>query len=152
MEACFTSESGELQPFWMGCYGIGVSRLAQAAVEQHHDANGIRWPLAIAPFEVVVVPANISDGQQATLAEQLYAQLQEAGVDVLLDDRPERAGVKFKDGDLLGIPWRIVVGRAAAEGRVELVNRQGGEPQTIDAEALLALLLPRIEQERQGLP
>jgi prolyl-tRNA synthetase len=100
----------------------------------------------------VVVPANISDGQQATLAEQLYAQLQEAGVDVLLDDRPERAGVKFKDGDLLGIPWRIVVGRAAAEGRVELVNRQGGEPQTIDAEALLALLLPRIEQERQGLP
>jgi prolyl-tRNA synthetase len=152
MEACFTSESGELQPFWMGCYGIGVSRLAQAAVEQHHDANGIRWPLAIAPFEVVVVPANISDGQQATLAEQLYAQLQEAGVDVLLDDRPERAGVKFKDGDLLGIPWRIVVGRAAAEGRVELVNREGGEPQTIDAEALLALLLPRIEQERQGLP
>jgi prolyl-tRNA synthetase len=151
MDACFTSESGERQPFWMGCYGIGVSRLAQAAVEQHHDANGIRWPLAIAPFEVVVVPANVSDGLQANLAEQLYAQLQEAGVDVLLDDRPERAGVKFKDGDLLGIPWRIVVGRAAAEGRVELVDRQGGEPETIDAGALLGLLLPRIEQQRQGL-
>jgi prolyl-tRNA synthetase len=151
MEACFTSESGELQPFWMGCYGIGVSRLAQAAVEQHHDANGIRWPLAIAPFEVVVVPANISDGQQATLAEQLYAQLQEAGVDVLLDDRSERAGVKFKDGDLLGIPWRVVVGRAAAEGRVELVDRQGGEPEIVEASALLGLLLPRIEQQRRGL-
>jgi prolyl-tRNA synthetase len=121
-------------------------------VEQHHDANGIRWPLAIAPFEVVVVPANVSDEQQANLAEQLYAQLQEAGVDVLLDDRPERAGVKFKDGDLLGIPWRIVVGRAAAEGRVELVDRQGGEPETMDAKTVLALLLPRIELQRQGLP
>jgi prolyl-tRNA synthetase len=152
MDACFTNESGERQPFWMGCYGIGVSRLAQAAVEQHHDANGIRWPLAIAPFEVVVVPANVSDEQQANLAEQLYAQLQEAGVDVLLDDRPERAGVKFKDGDLLGIPWRIVVGRAAAEGRVELVDRQGGEPETMDAKTVLALLLPRIELQRQGLP
>jgi prolyl-tRNA synthetase len=151
MDACFTSENGERQPFWMGCYGIGVSRLAQAAVEQHHDANGIRWPLAIAPFEVLVVPANVNDAQQASLAQQLYTLLQEAGVDVLLDDRPERAGVKFKDGDLLGIPWRIVVGRAATEGRVELVDRQGGEPATIDAEAVLGLLLPRIEQQRQGL-
>jgi prolyl-tRNA synthetase len=128
-----------------------VSRLAQAAVEQHHDANGIRWPLAIAPFEVVVVPANGSDAQQASLAERLYNQLENAGVDVLLDDRPERAGVKFKDGDLLGIPWRVVVGRAAAEGRVELVDRQGAEPETVAAEALLGLLLPRIEQQRLGL-
>ena len=151
MDACFTSESGERQPFWMGCYGIGVSRLAQAAVEQHHDANGIRWPLAIAPFEVLVVPANGSDAQQASLAERLYNELENAGVDVLLDDRPERAGVKFKDGDLLGIPWRVVVGRAAAEGRVELVDRQGAEPETVAAEALLGLLLPRIEQQRLGL-
>ncbi|MFM7754068.1 MAG: proline--tRNA ligase [Cyanobium sp.] len=151
MDACFTSESGERQPFWMGCYGIGVSRLAQAAVEQHHDANGIRWPLAIAPFEVVVVPANVGDEQQASLAEQLYGELQNAGVDVLLDDRTERAGVKFKDGDLLGIPWRVVVGRAAAEGLVELVDRQGTKPETVAAEALLGLLLPRIEQQRRGL-
>ena len=151
MDACFTSESGGREPFWMGCYGIGVSRLAQAAVEQHHDANGIRWPLAIAPFEVVVVPANVSDGQQASLAERLYAQLLEAGVDVLLDDRPERAGVKFKDGDLLGIPWRVVVGRAAAEGRVELVDRQGGEPESREAGAIVELLLSRIERQRQGL-
>jgi prolyl-tRNA synthetase len=151
MDACFTSESGERQPFWMGCYGIGVSRLAQAAVEQHHDANGIRWPLAIAPFEVLVVPANSSDAHQASLAEHLYSELQNAGVDVLLDDRPERAGVKFKDGDLLGIPWRIVVGRAAAEGRVELVDRQGAEPETVGADALLGLLLPRIAQQRRGL-
>jgi prolyl-tRNA synthetase len=151
MDACFTSESGERQPFWMGCYGIGVSRLAQAAVEQHHDANGIRWPLAIAPFEVLVVPANMGDEQQACLAEQLYTELLEAGVDVLLDDRSERAGVKFKDGDLLGIPWRIVAGRAASEGQVEVVDRQGGEPETVAAGAVLALLLPRIEQQRRGL-
>jgi len=151
MDACFTSESGERQPFWMGCYGIGVSRLAQAAVEQHHDANGIRWPLAIAPFEVVVVPANVSDGQQASLAEQLYGELQAAGVDTLLDDRSERAGVKFKDGDLLGIPWRIVVGRGAAEGVVELVDRQGGEAEGVAAAELLERLLPRIAQQRQGL-
>jgi prolyl-tRNA synthetase len=151
MDACFTSESGERQPFWMGCYGIGVSRLAQAAVEQHHDANGIRWPLAIAPFEVVVVPANVSDGQQASLAEQLYGELQAAGVDTLLDDRSERAGVKFKDGDLLGIPWRIVVGRGAAEGMVELVDRQGGEAEGLAAAELVERLLPRIAAQRQGL-
>jgi prolyl-tRNA synthetase len=152
MDACFTSESGERQPFWMGCYGIGVSRLAQAAVEQHHDAHGIRWPLAIAPFEVLVVPANGNDALQAGLAEKLYGALQRAGVDGLLDDRAERAGVKFKDGDLLGIPWRVVVGRGAAEGQVELVDRGGGDPETVGADALLDLLLPRIERQRQGLP
>lgn len=151
MEASFTAESGELQPFWMGCYGIGVSRLAQAAVEQHHDANGICWPLAIAPYEVLVVPANGADATQAALAEHLYIQLQEAGVDVLLDDRQERAGVKFKDGDLLGIPWRVVVGRGAASGQVELVERRGASRQDLDASALLAVLLPQIEQGRRGL-
>jgi prolyl-tRNA synthetase len=151
MDACFTSESGERQPFWMGCYGIGVSRLAQAAVEQHHDANGIRWPLAIAPFEVLVVPANGNDALQASLAEKLYGALRQAGVDALLDDRAERAGVKFKDGDLLGIPWRVVVGRGAASGEVELVNREGGDPETVGADALLDLLRPRIERQRQGV-
>jgi prolyl-tRNA synthetase len=151
LEACFTSESGSSEPFWMGCYGIGVSRLAQAAVEQHHDANGICWPLAIAPFEVLMVPANSADATQATMAEHLYDQLQQAGVEVLLDDRPERAGVKFKDGDLLGIPWRVVVGRAAADGRVELVERSGGHTRELAAADLLELLLPRIRQQRLGL-
>jgi len=151
MEACFTSETGASEPFWMGCYGIGVSRLAQAAVEQHHDSNGIRWPLAIAPFEVVVVPANGADTTQASLAEQLYTALGRAGVDALLDDRAERAGVKFKDGDLLGIPWRVVVGRGAATGMVELVDRRGGEPRELEASHLLDLLLPEIERQRRGL-
>ena len=151
MEACFTSEAGTSEPFWMGCYGIGVSRLAQAAVEQHHDANGICWPLAIAPFEVLVVPANAADPVQAALAQQLYGELQQAGVEALLDDRAERAGVKFKDGDLLGIPWRVVVGRGAGDGRIELVERSPAHSQELPADGLLALLLPRIEQQRWGL-
>jgi prolyl-tRNA synthetase len=151
MEACFTSEAGTSEPFWMGCYGIGVSRLAQAAVEQHHDANGICWPLAIAPFEVLLVPANAADPVQAALAQRLYGELQQAGVEVLLDDRAERAGVKFKDGDLLGIPWRVVVGRGAGDGRIELVERSPAHSQELPADGLLALLLPRIEQQRWGL-
>ncbi|QNG26230.1 proline--tRNA ligase [Synechococcus sp. HK01-R] len=124
MEATFTNADGGQEPFWMGCYGIGVSRLAQAAVEQHHDEGGICWPLAIAPFQVIVVVASMQDDTQRQLGEQLYSQLLEAGIDALLDDRNERAGVKFKDADLIGIPWRLVVGRDAADGRIELVERQ----------------------------
>lgn len=125
LEARFTNEAGSEEPLWMGCYGIGVSRLAQAAVEQHHDADGIRWPEAIAPYTVIIVIASSQDPVQVALAEELYGQLLQAGIDVLLDDRPERAGVKFKDADLIGIPWRLVVGRGAGERKVELVDRSG---------------------------
>ena len=149
--ARFTTESGTEEALWMGCYGIGVSRLAQAAVEQHHDAHGICWPVSIAPFEVIVVPANIAEPSQADLAEQLYGQLQEAGVDTLLDDRTERAGVKFKDADLVGIPWRVVVGRGAGEGLVELVERATGEKRDLAAPDLLTTLLPVLEQQRGGI-
>ena len=131
MESRFTNENGKTEPFWMGCYGIGVSRLAQAAVEQHHDDSGICWPTAIAPFEAIVVVANIQDETQAQLGEALYTELQRAGVDVLIDDRKERAGVKFKDADLIGIPWRIVVGRDATDGIVELVRRSSREVQKL---------------------
>ena len=141
MESRFTNENGKTEPFWMGCYGIGVSRLAQAAVEQHHDDSGICWPTAIAPFEAIVVVANIQDDTQAQLGEALYAELQAAGVDVLIDDRKERAGVKFKDADLIGIPWRIVVGRDASEGTVELVCRSSREVQKLPhAEAVTCLI------------
>ncbi len=151
LEATFTNESGVEEPLWMGCYGIGVSRLAQAAVEQHHDANGICWPTAIAPYEVIVVIANVKEEAQVELAERLYNQLRLAGVDVLLDDRPERAGVKFKDSELLGIPWRVVVGRGAADGLVELVQRCSGEKQDLSAEALESTLLPQLQLERRGI-
>ena len=146
LEACFTNENGRDEPFWMGCYGIGVSRLAQAAVEQHHDEAGICWPAAIAPFEAIVVIANIQDDTQTQLGEALYAALQQADVDVLLDDRKERAGVKFKDADLIGIPWRIVIGRDAAEGVVELVRRSDRSveklPHTEAINKLLSALRP----------
>jgi prolyl-tRNA synthetase len=150
LEATFTNEAGQEEPLWMGCYGIGVSRLAQAAVEQHHDANGICWPTAIAPYEVIVVIANVSDEQQRQLGEQLYHDLMAAGIDALLDDRSERAGVKFKDADLLGVPWRVVVGRGAADGLVELVQRAGGERTDLAAAAVLPQLLAHLERERAG--
>jgi prolyl-tRNA synthetase len=151
LEATFTTEAGQEEPLWMGCYGIGVSRLAQAAVEQHHDANGICWPTAIAPFEVIVVVANAAEPAQLVLAEQLYGELQAAGVDVLFDDRSERAGVKFKDADLLGIPWRVVVGRGAADGQVELVQRAGGARRDLAVADLQPLLLEQLAVERRGL-
>jgi prolyl-tRNA synthetase len=140
LEATFTNEQGVDEPLWMGCYGIGISRLAQAAVEQHHDADGIIWPEAIAPFGVIVVIANVQEAAQVELAERLYVDLQAAGHEVLLDDRPERAGVKFKDADLIGIPWRVVVGRGAASGQVELVHRGSGERQELPAAQLLEAL------------
>jgi len=144
LEARFTNEAGTEEPLWMGCYGIGVSRLAQAAVEQNHDANGICWPMAIAPYGVIVVVANVQEKPQLELAERLYADLQAAGREVLLDDRPERAGVKFKDADLIGIPWRVVVGRGTAAGRVELIRRRDGERWDLPAEELSATLQQQI--------
>ncbi|MBM5815803.1 MAG: proline--tRNA ligase [Cyanobacteria bacterium K_Offshore_surface_m2_239] len=149
--ATFTTEQGEEQALWMGCYGIGVSRLAQAAVEQLHDAQGIRWPVSIAPFEVIIVIANIQDATQVTVAEALYENLRGLGVETLLDDRPERAGVKFKDADLVGIPFRVVVGRGAAAGEVEVVCRHGGDPETLAAAAAGDWLRERVRRERSGL-
>ena len=149
--ATFANEQGQDAPLWMGCYGIGVSRLAQAAVEQHHDSAGMVWPVPIAPFEVVIVIASSKEAQQVELAEDLYGQLQQAGVDVLLDDRNERAGVKFKDAELIGIPWRLVVGRGAANGQVELVERCSGEKQEGPHQDLMAQLLQTLDQQRLGL-
>ncbi len=123
MKATFTNEQGEELPLVMGCYGLGVSRLAQAAVEQSHDKDGIIWNKAIAPYHVIVTVPNVGDAKQMSVGEQLYTDLQFAGIEVLLDDRDERAGVKFKDADLVGIPYRVVTGKAIAEGKVEIVNR-----------------------------
>lgn len=123
MNATFTNEAGEEVPLVMGCYGLGVSRLAQAAVEQCHDQDGIVWHPAIAPYQVIITIPNMSDANQVAIAEQIYAELKAAGFEVLLDDRDERAGVKFKDADLVGIPYRIVTGRSINQGKVELVTR-----------------------------
>jgi prolyl-tRNA synthetase len=123
MGATYTSEQGEEMPFIMGCYGVGVSRLAQSAVEQSYDKDGIIWPVAIAPYHAIISIPNISDAQQVEVAEKLYNELNQSGIETLLDDRDERAGVKFKDADLIGIPYRIVPGRSVKLGKVEVVER-----------------------------
>ena len=126
--ATFLDESGKEKPLVMGCYGIGVGRTMAAAIEQNNDKDGIIWPRAIAPFEVVVVPVNAKVPEQLAMAESIYAELKTAGVDALLDDRKERAGVKFKDCDLIGYPLRVTVGpKAVEEGAVELRVRKNGE-------------------------
>ena len=127
MNAVYTDVNGKTHPYVMGCYGIGISRTAAAAVEAHHDEHGIKWPLAIAPYHAVIVPVNIQDELQMKVANALYETLQNAGVEVVLDDRDERAGVKFKDADLIGFPFRITVGKAISEGLVECKLRETGE-------------------------
>lgn len=127
MNAVYTDVNGKTHPYVMGCYGIGISRTAAAAVEAHHDEHGIKWPLAIAPYHAVIVPVNIQDELQMKVANALYETLQNAGVEVVLDDRDERAGVKFKDADLIGFPFRITVGKTISEGLVECKLRETDE-------------------------
>jgi prolyl-tRNA synthetase len=131
MGATFTTEQGTEQPLVMGCYGVGVSRLAQAAVEQSYDQDGIIWPVAIAPYQVIICVPNVTDPAQMAAAEQLYQELNAAGIETILDDRDERAGVKFKDADLIGIPYRIVTGRSLQSGQVEVVTRATKQSQEI---------------------
>ncbi len=140
MGATYTNEQGEDLPLVMGCYGLGVSRLAQSAIEQSHDKDGMIWPVAIAPYHAIVSVPNVKDEAQMAVAEQLYTSLNQAGVETLLDDRDERAGVKFKDADLVGIPFRIVTGRGIAEGKVELVNRATKETINLDIDAVVDYL------------
>lgn len=123
MQATFTTENGSETPLIMGTYGIGVSRTAAAAIECYHDGYGMIWPMAIAPFQVTVVVVNPQDEAQWALGQTVYAQLKAAGIDVLLDDRNERAGVKFKDADLIGIPIRVTAGKKAGEGLLEFKLR-----------------------------
>ncbi|PHJ65410.1 prolyl-tRNA synthetase [Nostoc linckia z18] len=146
MGATYTNEQGEEKPLVMGCFGVGVSRLAQAAVEQSYDKDGIIWPVAIAPYHAIVTIPNINDTQQVEIAEKLYAQLNQAGIETLLDDRDERAGVKFKDADLIGIPYRIVTGRAIANGKVEVVERATRKSQEIPIEEVIATLKQWVEE------
>jgi prolyl-tRNA synthetase len=126
--ATVLDEQGQERVLVMGCYGIGIGRTVAAAIEQNHDAGGIIWPLPIAPFQVLITLLNPNDAPVAAAAEELYRQLQEAGIEVLFDDRDERPGSKFKDADLLGIPLRVTVGaRGLKEGALELQQRRSGE-------------------------
>ncbi|CCI02211.1 proline--tRNA ligase [Microcystis aeruginosa] len=146
MNAFYTNEAGESTPICMGCYGIGVSRLAQAAVEQSYDKDGIIWPVAIAPYQAIVVIPNLADAEQVKTAESLYNELNQAGIETLLDDRGERAGVKFKDADLIGIPYRIVTGKSLKSGKVELVERASKKASEVAINEVVSYLKTAISQ------
>ncbi len=139
LEARYLDEDGERKPIIMGCYGFGTTRVMAAVAEYFRDDAGIIWPRSVAPFDAIVITISQDDEVQRTLAERVYAELRAAGLDVLLEDRDERPGVKFKDADLIGVPGQIVVGRLAGEGKVE-VRRRGGESTTVDADEAVAAL------------
>ncbi|MGL5480029.1 MAG: His/Gly/Thr/Pro-type tRNA ligase C-terminal domain-containing protein, partial [Clostridium sp.] len=149
MNANFIGEDGKEKPFIMGCYGIGVTRTVASIVEQHHDEFGIVWPLSVAPYHVSVIPVNAKDEEQMKIATELYEGLLAMGVDALLDDRKERAGVKFKDSELMGIPMRVTVGKKIGDGEVEFKLRTGGDNETIKIEEVLDKV--RAEFEKNNL-
>jgi prolyl-tRNA synthetase len=146
MGATYLDAKGTEHPVVMGCYGIGVGRTAAAAIEQHHDADGIIWPWPIAPLHVSVVPVNVADSRSWETAQSIHDGLEAAGIDVLLDDRDERPGVKFKDADLIGLPLRVTIGKALAEGEVELMARRARRTTKVRVEEVV----PRLRQIMTG--
>ena len=135
LKANYLDENGAEKPIIMGSYGIGPARIAAAAIEQGNDENGMIWPLAIAPYQVMILPVNVKDAKSMDVAEELYAALEEKGFEVLMDDRDERAGIKFKDADLIGIPYRIIIGeKNLKEGLVEVKERKTGQIEKIKIE------------------
>ena len=147
MGATYMDENMNEHPIVMGCYGIGVTRTLAAVVEQHHDDDGIIWPMAIAPYHAVVTLVKPEDEVQAKVAEEIYNALMDAGVEVLLDDRDERPGVKFKDADLLGFPIRITVGKMAPEGKVEYKLRRDAEKQELTVAEAIANAIDVVRKE-----
>jgi prolyl-tRNA synthetase len=153
LSATVTDEVGEERELWMGSYGIGVGRNVAAVVETHNDDKGIVWPVSIAPFEVVVTAVSISDDATLEAATRLYDELRSIGIDVLLDDRDERPGVKFADAELIGIPYRITVGpRGLADGNVEVVRRSDGEAEAVPVADAAGIVAARVEAERHTAP
>ncbi len=149
MGAVYRDENQEYHNIVMGCYGIGVTRTMAAIVEQHHDEGGIIWPMSVAPYHVIICVMKAGDENQDRVAEHIYEELNKAGVETLLDDRDERAGVKFKDADLLGIPIRITVGRGAADGMVEYKMRRDAEKTDMTVDECLKEAIVTVERERR---
>lgn len=143
MGANFLTAEGKEAPIIMGSYGIGVERIITAAVEQNHDDDGIVWPRSITPFDVVVTITNIKDEKLREAGDKLYQELQRAGLEVLLDDRDERAGVKFKDADLIGIPYRITIGKKIADAMVELFDRRAKQSEDVKLDEVVATVQKR---------
>ncbi len=145
LNAKFSDKDGKLKNLWMGCYGIGVTRIAQAAIEQNHDQKGICWPIQISPFEVIIIPTNLKDPIQSDLTEQIYNNFLINEIDVLLDDRNDRAGVKFKDAELIGIPFQIIIGRDSVNKQVELLCRTNSTKFKINTDKLLEKFISESE-------
>jgi prolyl-tRNA synthetase len=146
MNATFLDETGKPQPMVMGCYGIGITRILGAAIEQNFDDRGIIWPEAIAPFEVVVCPMGYARSDAVReQADTLYAQLVDAGVDVILDDRGERPGVMFADWELIGVPHRLVIGeRGLKDGKIEYQGRRDTEPTLLSVDEAAAVTAGKV--------
>ncbi len=145
LNAKFSDKDGQLKNLWMGCYGIGVTRIAQAAIEQNHDQKGICWPIQISPFEVIIIPTNLKDPFQSDLSEHIYNDFLINKIDVLLDDRNDRAGVKFKDAELIGIPFQIIIGRDSINKEVELLCRTNNTKLKISTDKLLETFISESE-------
>lgn len=148
MGAYYKDEEQKDRPIVMGCYGIGVSRTLAAVVEQHYDENGIIWPMSVAPYHVIITLVKPDDEVQANIAEKIYDELGKAGVEVLLDDRKERPGVKFKDADLLGIPVRITVGKGAVDGVVEYKLRRDADKTELSVEDAISSAIKIVNEEK----
>jgi prolyl-tRNA synthetase len=147
MGARYLDKNGQEQIIVMGCYGIGIGRTVAACIEQNYDEQGIIWPMALAPHHVILTPVNVKDEAILKTSENLYQQLSASGVDVLLDDRDERAGVKFMDADLIGIPLRVTIGpKRLAEGKVEVRFRKTGEVKILPLEDLEAFIVSTVRE------
>ncbi len=149
MKAYFTDPEGREKPIIMGCYGIGISRIMSAIVEQYHDEKGIKWPTPVAPFELEIICLNMSDPEMSQTAEKLYLEAEEKGIEVIYDDRDQSAGFKFADADLVGFPYRIVVGKKVKEGKVELQKRATGEKWDIPIEEAINVAKDMIGDDKK---
>jgi prolyl-tRNA synthetase len=151
LKATFQDSNGEEQNFIMGCYGIGVSRTVAAAIEQNHDENGIVFPLPLAPFQVIILNLDPKNEQITEAAESFYERLQQESIEVLLDDRDERPGSKFKDADLIGIPYRVTIGkRFAKEGEVEVRTRRDGLTKSLSFDVAVVEVVNATRAELQA--
>jgi prolyl-tRNA synthetase len=147
MKAVYLDRDGKEKYMVMGCYGIGIGRTVAAAIEQNHDNDGIIWPMPLAPYQVMVTPVNINEANLAAVAEEIYDELQKRGVEAVFDDRDERAGVKFKDADLIGIPLRVTIGpRRLAEGSVEVRLRQSGKVKVVPRQEAVDFVVNMIQE------
>ncbi|RLJ71422.1 prolyl-tRNA synthetase [Hydrogenivirga caldilitoris] len=149
MKAYFADRDGSEKPIIMGCYGIGISRIMSAIVEQYHDDKGIKWPTPVAPFELEIICLNMSDQELVRVAEKLYIEAEEKGIEVIYDDREESAGFKFADADLVGFPYRIVVGKKVKEGKVEIQKRATGERWDVPIEEAVNKVKVMIEEDKK---